>query len=151
MYENITFESILQRMLDRIPNTFDKREGSVIYDSLASAAIEIQNWYIQLDVVLNEAYADTASRPYLIKRCSERGVPVKSATFAIRQGEFNIDVPIGSRYSLNKLNYTVTEKISDGIYIDYAHTPNAIEEIIKCDLENGPGRIFKFRYCAINL
>jgi UDP-N-acetylmuramoyl-L-alanyl-D-glutamate--2,6-diaminopimelate ligase len=24
------------------------------------------------------------------------------------------------------------EKISDGIYIDYAHTPNAFEEIIKC-------------------
>lgn len=116
MYENITFESILKRMLDRIPNTFDKREGSIIYDSLASAAIEIQNWYIQLDVVLNEAYADTASRPYLIKRCDERGIPVKTATFAIRQGEFNIDVPIGSRYSLNKLNYTVTEKISDGIF-----------------------------------
>lgn len=116
MYENVTYDIILKRMLDRIPNTFDKREGSVIYDAVAAAAIEIQNWYIQLDVVLNETFADTASRPNLIKRCAERSIPVKSATFAIRQGEFNIDVPIGSRYSLNKLNYVVTEKIGDGVF-----------------------------------
>lgn len=116
MFEDVTFESILQRMLDRIPNTFDKREGSIIYDALAPAAIELQNLYIQCDVVLNETFADTATRPYLVKRCAERGVPVKTATPAIRQGEFNINVPIGSRYSLNKLNYVVIEKISDKIF-----------------------------------
>ena len=116
MYENVTYESILQRMLNRIPNTFDKREGSVIYDALAPAAVEMQNMYIELDNVLNESFADTQSRPYLIKRCAERNIKPKGATYAIRQGEFNIDVPIGSRYSLNKLNYVVTEKISDGIF-----------------------------------
>lgn len=116
MYENVTFESILQRMLDRIPNTFDKREGSVIYDALAPAAVELQNLYIQMDVVLNESFADTQSRENLIKRCAERAIKVEKATYAIRQGEFNIDVPIGSRFSLNTLNYVVTEKISDGIF-----------------------------------
>lgn len=116
MFENVTFESILKRMLSRIPDTFDKREGSVIYDALASAAIEFQNMYIHNDTVLNESFADTQSREYLIKRCRERGVFVEEATYAIRQGEFNIDVPIGSRYSLNKLNYVVTEKISDGVF-----------------------------------
>ena len=116
MYENITFESILKRMLDRIPNNFDKREGSVIYDALATAAIEFQNMYIHNDTVLNETFADTQSREYLIKRCAERGVYVEEATPAIRQGEFNMDVPIGSRFSLNRLNYIVTEKISDGVF-----------------------------------
>jgi uncharacterized phage protein gp47/JayE len=52
----------------------------------------------------------------LIKRCAERGINVKQATSAIRQGEFNIDVPIGSRFSLNQLNYVTVEKISDGIF-----------------------------------
>lgn len=116
MYENITFESILKRMLDRIPNTFDKREGSVIYDALATAAIEFQNMYIHNDTVLNESFADTQSRGYLIKRCAERGINAEEATHAIRQGEFNMDVPIGSRFSLNKLNYIVVEKISDGVF-----------------------------------
>ena len=116
MYENVTYEGILQRMLDRIPNTFDKREGSIIYDALAPAAVELQNMYIQLDFILNETFADTQSRQYLIKRCAERGIEPEQATNAIRQGEFNIDVPIGSRFSLNLLNYAVIEKISDGIF-----------------------------------
>ena len=46
MYENITYESILQRMLDRIPDDMDKREGAVIYDALAPAAVELQLMYI---------------------------------------------------------------------------------------------------------
>lgn len=116
MYENMTFESILKRMLDRIPNTFDKREGSVIYDALACAAVEFQNMYIHNDTVLNESFADTQSREYLIKRCKERGVYVEEATHAIRQGEFNMDVPIGSRFSLNQLNYITVEKIENGIF-----------------------------------
>lgn len=116
MYENITFERILKRMLDRIPNTFDKREGSVIYDALASAAIEFQNMYIHNDTVLNESFADTQSRVYLIKRCKERGIYVEEATPAIRQGEFSMNVPIGSRFSLNQLNYIVVEKITDCVF-----------------------------------
>ena len=116
MFENMTYETILQRMLNKIPNTLDKREGSIIYDALASAAIEFQNMYIYNDAVLNESFADTASRTYLIKRCAEKGIYVEEATQAVRQGEFNIDVPIGSRYSLNKLNYIVIEKIDDGVF-----------------------------------
>ena len=116
MYENVTFDIIMQRMLKKIPNSFDKREGSVIYDALAPAAVELQNMYIELDNVLNETFADTQSRPYLIKRVAERGIKPKSSTFAIRQGEFNINVPIGSRFSLNTLNYVTIEKISDGVF-----------------------------------
>lgn len=116
MYENITYEVILQRMLDRVPNNIDKREGSIIYNALAPAAVELQNMYIELDTILNESFADTQTRDYLIKRCAERGIYPKTATKAILKGEFNIDVPIGSRFSLGTLNYKVIEKISTGIF-----------------------------------
>lgn len=116
MFENITYEMILQRMLDRVPNDMDKREGSVIWNALAPAAVELQEMYISLDAILNETFADTASRDYLIKRASERGVHPEQATFAIFRGEFNIDVPIGSRFSLDDFNYIVTEKISIGVF-----------------------------------
>jgi len=116
MYENITYEIILQRMLSAIPPTIDKREGSIIYNALAPAAVELQSMYIEFDVILNETYADTASRPYLIKRAAERGITPDQATYAILKGEFNIDVAIGARFSLDNLNYVVTEKINTGIY-----------------------------------
>ncbi|NLG89960.1 MAG: phage portal protein, partial [Clostridiaceae bacterium] len=35
MFEEQTFEAIMQRMLDRVPNNIDKREGSIIWNALA--------------------------------------------------------------------------------------------------------------------
>jgi uncharacterized phage protein gp47/JayE len=57
VYEDVTYEVILQRMLDRVPDTIDKREGSVIYDALAPAAVELQLMYIELDTILKLAFA----------------------------------------------------------------------------------------------
>lgn len=129
MYEDITYELILQRMIDRVlaqnPNV-DTREGSIIYNALAPAAVELQNMYIELDWILNQSFADTAQREYLIKRCAERGIIPEPATKAILKGEFNIDVPIGSRFSLGALNYIVIEKISDGIFKLECETPGTI-------------------------
>lgn len=116
MFEAITFEVILQRMLDRIPNNIDKREGSIIYDALAPAAVELQNMYIDLDVILQETFADTSSREFLIKRASERGLSPYPATYAVLKGVFNINVPIGSRFSLEEYNYTVTKLIDSNLH-----------------------------------
>jgi len=125
MFEHMTYEVILQRMLDRVPQNLDKREGSIIYNALAPAAVELQNMYIELDWILNQSFADTAQREYLIKRCAERGIIPEPATKAILKGEFNIDVPIGSRFSLDMLNYIVIEKISDGIFKLECETPGS--------------------------
>lgn len=103
-------------MLDKVPNTIDKREGSIIYNALAPVAVELQNAYIEVDVILNESFADTQSREYLIKRAAERGIVPDVATKSILKGEFNIDVPIGSRFSLDDLNYKTIEKISTGVF-----------------------------------
>ena len=48
MNEIPTYEEILQRCLDRIPNSFDKRQGSIIYDALAPCCVELAQMYIQL-------------------------------------------------------------------------------------------------------
>lgn len=116
MYEHITYEDILQRMLQKIPDTIDKREGSIIYDALAPAAVEMQLMYIELDVILKETFADTASREYLIRRAAERGITPYPATYAILKGVCNIDVPIGTTFRCLDLQYTAIERIADGIY-----------------------------------
>ncbi len=113
MFESMTFENILKSMLSNVPSSFDKREGSIIYDALAPAAAELAQLYIDLDFTLKETFADTSDREYLIMRAAERGFEPYSATFAIAKGVFNIEVPIGSRFSIDVFNYTVTEVISD--------------------------------------
>lgn len=128
MYEDVTYQKILERMLDRVSNKFDKREGSVIYDTHSPTAIELQILYLELDNIIKESFGDTASRDFLILRCKERGITPYDATKAILQGEFtptNIDV-IGKRFSLNELNYVVTEKIANGRYQVQCETAGVI-------------------------
>lgn len=119
MYENMTFDVIMGKLLSNVASTMDKREGSVIYDALAPCAVELQNAYIHMDTILNETYADTASLYYLKKRAAERGIHQIMATKAILRGEFTpveYEVPIGSRFSCDTLNYVVIERIAQGVY-----------------------------------
>lgn len=118
MFENITFDLIMSRMLNRISDDMDKREGSIIYDALAPAAVELQLAYLEMDNMLNEVFADTASREYLIRRAKERGLTPKEATQAILKAEFTpADVKVlNQRFSCGELNYVVTELISNGLY-----------------------------------
>ena len=109
MYESMTYEYILEKMLSRVPDTMDKREGSIIYDAIAPAALELANMYIALDTILNQTFADTASAEYLDRRVSERGIVRKAATCALVQGTYTpaeIDLS-GVRFNCGGYNYTV--------------------------------------------
>lgn len=54
MFEENTFDVVLDRMLGRVPDSMDKREGAIIYDALAPAAVELQLAYISLDTFLGQ-------------------------------------------------------------------------------------------------
>lgn len=61
MFEDLTFEDLMERMLERIDDSYDKRESSPIYAALAPAALELMNIYNALDDMFDECFADTAS------------------------------------------------------------------------------------------
>lgn len=137
MFENITFEAIMERMLLLIPDDMDKREGSVIYDALAPVALEVQNLYIALDCILNESFIDTASMPYLIRRAEERGIYRQSATSAVLKVNttpIDLDVPIGSRFTVGDLTYFVIEKIEEGAYSIQCETPGIVGNTYSGDI-----------------
>ncbi|GGJ68316.1 putative phage protein gp47/JayE [Anoxybacillus voinovskiensis] len=131
LFENQTFETILRRMLDRIPDDIDKREGSIIYDALAPAAIELAQMYDELDIVLRLAFGETSTGEYLDKRAADFGVYRKQATPAVRKGIFTdgndvpFNIPIGSRFRLNDMVYVAIEKITDGQFRMQAETPGS--------------------------
>lgn len=128
MYEDVTYEVVLERMLARVSDSFDKREGSVIFDTHSPTAIEFQILYIELDTILREAYGDTASREFLIRRCKERGITPYEATHAVLKGEFtptNIDIA-GKRFNIGTLNFVALEKIADGEYQMQCESPGIV-------------------------
>lgn len=86
MYEDVTYEVLLKRMLEVVKATdakLDTREGSLVWLGSAPAAVELQNLYIALDNILTQTFADTASRTYLILRAAERGLTPYEASAAV--------------------------------------------------------------------
>lgn len=110
MFEEFTFEAIMSRMMEKVSDSLDKREGSVMWDACAPAALELANFYTYLDMVLDEVFADTASYYFLVKRAAERGMQPRLASTAIcKMVVTPTDTVItnGDRFALDDLNYTV--------------------------------------------
>jgi uncharacterized phage protein gp47/JayE len=101
----MTYDFLLGRMLGRITDDLDKREGSVIHDALAPCALELARFYGELERVIDETFADTAGREMLIRRAAERGISPFPATFAVVRAQFSAPVPLGTRFSLGDLRY----------------------------------------------
>lgn len=131
MYEDLTYESILERMLQFIrqqDRSLDTREGSVSWYGSAPSAVEFQNLYLALDNVLNQTYPDTASRPYLIRRAKDRLLspyPASPAVLELTITPAGLTLPEGARFSIGELNYAATQNIGEGRYQITCETPGA--------------------------
>lgn len=132
MQEEYTDEAILQRMLSKIPDSIDKREGSIIYDTLAPFANELAKFYFELVNKIDLLFADTAVDKYLDRLCNQIGAKRKQATFAIKQGSFYntddelMDISVGSRFTCEDLYWIVKSKISTGVYQVQCETAGTI-------------------------
>ncbi len=123
-----SFETILDRMKARVDDKYDTSEGSMLHDALASVALELANQEQEREDWQNEVFADTASRDNLLRRGAEKGIYPTSATCAVLKAEtvpVILEIPIGSRYTLGEFNYTLTAKVSDGVYEVTCETPGA--------------------------
>ncbi|QUH21724.1 baseplate J/gp47 family protein [Alkaliphilus sp. B6464] len=137
MFEEMGFENILKRMLDKIPNSMDKRPGSVIYDAMAPAATELAQTYITLDYLYGKLNAENLEGEELERFVYQKtGIIRKYATNAIRKGVFSkedgsfFNVTTGSRFAGEDLYYVVIEKITDG------------EFKLECEEVGEPGNIY---------
>ncbi|SES68398.1 baseplate J/gp47 family protein [[Clostridium] polysaccharolyticum] len=116
MFESYTDKFLLDRMLEKVDDKMDKREGSIIYDALAPAALELSNFYVALEMVMKEVFGDSASYYYLIKRAAERGVYPQQATNAVCKMSAtpsSVTLNAGDRFNLDDLNYSVIGPVAD--------------------------------------
>ena len=122
-YEDMTYEYIINRMIERITNDYpdlDVREGSMVFNAVASAAMEVSIMYAELDNVLKESFVETASREFILIGCEQMGIDttVFEASNGIYKGVFNLPVGIDSRWNLGLYNYIVVDQLPDenGMY-----------------------------------
>ncbi len=116
MFEGMTYEVILEDMLNQVSNDVDKREGSVIYDALAPCAYHLAQIYFGLDFWIDLVSGDTAVGEFLDRVVADYGLTRKPATYAVRKITTSGPVDIGTRWGLNDTSYSITELVSTNVY-----------------------------------
>ena len=139
LYENETASNILSRMLARVDAKYDKRTGSVIFNSHAPTAEELQLIYEAFDYVIDQMLPDTAVREFLIRHCASRKIVPYAATHAIVIGRFaptGFELKVGDRFNCGQYFYRITDKIDNpGNVIDNADTGSYVYYYLECETE----------------
>ena len=119
---NYDYEAFLKEMLGRVPDTLDKREGSIIYNALAPCAFLCAQQAYMLAYMMQLMFADTAEAEWLDRCCHDFGIDRRTATAAVRQiNTYDstgaaLDVPLSSRFQIEDISFALTEKIAVGQY-----------------------------------
>lgn len=80
MFEDRTYESILDEMLAEAPAGIDTRQGSIYYDAVAACALKLAAFYVDASVILELVSVTTATGTYLDEKGQEYGVTRNRAT-----------------------------------------------------------------------
>lgn len=137
--QQYSYEYLLSLALSQVPNTVDKREGSIIYDALAPACYVLAEYFMQMQLVSTETYVLTATGENLENRTAEYGIYRQPATAAVKKATFTDSdgqpaaANIGNRFTTisetNPLYYTITAQyvengeVVPGVYEATCETP----------------------------
>lgn len=119
-FSDKTYEQLMEEALGRVSDDIDKRPGSMVWNGNAPCLAEMAQLYLALDFVFTATYVNSAPREYLIKRAADRSIFPKAATPAVLRAKMNMNVPVGTRFSLEDINFVVTKQLgSEGE--DFVH------------------------------
>ena len=131
-----TYDDILGEALSRVPDTIDKRQGSLVFTTLAPACYKIAEYYDALrDIKLNTNLL-TATGDSLDIIGLEKGLVRLPQTKALLSAKVTdiqgnpLTVPLGSRFSskhaADTLFYSVVEDKGGGNYVIESELPGSI-------------------------
>ena len=143
-----SFEQILDRTLNNeLLTDMDKREGSIVYDTLAPVCMELADAYAKMDILESQLSLLTATGTNLDNRAYEQGMAREQATQAERIGTFkkyqvdeqtgeyvkdelgnkiliDMDIPEGSRF---------VSPENDNVIYEFIGKDDEDENILRCE------------------
>lgn len=143
-----SFEQILDRTLsNELLSDVDKREGSIVYDTLAPVCMELADAYAKMDILESQLSLLTATGSNLDNRAYEQGMAREQETQAERIGTFkkyqideqtgeyvkdendnkiliDMDIPEGSRF---------VSPENDSIIYEFISKDDKDENILRCE------------------
>lgn len=134
MYKEKTFENILADILKMAPQGIDTSCGSLFYDAVAPFAMELSKLYTAYGKIMDEAFPDTASLPYLIRHGEKLGIVRKEATNAVFSGKFDKPIGEGTRFLLGGFGFYSGEllRYQNGYYYYKMYAEEAGTDVNGC-------------------
>ena len=120
MFENYTYEQLLEDVLNNAPEGIDTRQGSIFYDAVSGPLLKIAKLYTDLDLIVEMMSIATATGKALDSRASEQGVFRLAATRAKYLVTFEGVMPqTGERFYTNGQYFTLKNGEESGQPIYY--------------------------------
>lgn len=116
LFDDKTQENIISDLKEASGSGTDTREGTLIDHSFRGAAAEFEKAYMELGLIDQNSYAETADREHLILRARERGIMPLAATNAVWEAVFNVSIEKDARFSAGELTYICTGQTETGTY-----------------------------------
>lgn len=105
-----SYETIRNRIIERIPEDDDVREGSPIVIAIDPVAYELsENTLTYVDYVKEQCNPITADRENLLKHAESYNIKPNPATPTQGEGQFNIQIGIGARFSIDDVIFRVVK------------------------------------------
>lgn len=115
--KDMTLQEIIDMAMEKVPTEFDRRTGSVIYDTIASAAVPILYLALEGAQIEDISFIETTYGEYVDKLVADKALTRYPATKAVKKGKLMTDsgpatnIPDGTRFaavdSSDGLIYTV--------------------------------------------
>ena len=124
MFEEMTYEKILQDVLDNAPDGIDTRQGSIFYDAVAGPCLKIAKLYTDIGIARKMASIATATGDDLDDKADEYGVTRHAATPAKYRFSFEGTTPdTGTRFYNDGRYFLLRYNTLEGEYYLEAEVP----------------------------
>ena len=122
--ETYSYEYLLNFALSLVPDNLDKREGSIIYDTLAPVCYLLAQQNIRLQLIYQNTFVEYAQGTALDLRSQEQGLTRYSATYAVKKVYLTdsegkpTTAPLGSRFSTISSGEALIYSLTDVYTVD---------------------------------
>lgn len=116
LFDGLTPETILERILGRMDTEFQTREGSYAYDQAAPISFEIWRVLMTLDELIEAFYVNPNSGIYLDAHAKLFAMARREGTRAAAKitlfGRGGLTVPAGTAFYAGQLEYRLTDNVT---------------------------------------
>lgn len=117
MFEDYTYELLLEDVLNNAPEGIDTRPGSIFYDAVSGILIKVAKLYTDLDLVVEMTSIATAQDEALDVKASEYGMTRQAATKAKYKVSFEGVTPlVGERFYTDGKYFVLKEDKEKSLY-----------------------------------